>query len=92
MPKVIPDTTLFAAKRGFVRTFSQSLATSLVIPAGVTFAFTQDALLAAAVGVGGMLVGATVNGAQSYFDIISKGVPDEYQVEEPERRGKYAAD
>jgi len=92
MPKVIPDTTLFAAKRGFVRTFSQSLATSLVIPAGLTLAFTHDALLAAAVGVAGMLVGAGVNGAQSYFDIISKGVPDEYQVDEPERRGKYAAD
>lgn len=92
MSKVIPDTTLFAAKRGFVRTFSQSLAMSFVIPTGVTFAFTQDALLAAAVGVGGMLVGATVNGLQSYFDIISKGVPDEYQVDEPERRGKYAAE
>ena len=50
MPKVIPDTTLFAAKRGFVRTFSQSLATSLVIPAGLTLAFTHDALLAVAVG------------------------------------------
>ena len=50
MPKVIPDTTLFAAKRGFVRTFSQSLATSLVIPAGLTLAFTHDALLTVAVG------------------------------------------
>ena len=67
-------------------------ATSLVIPAGLTLAFTHDTLLAAAVGVAGMLVGAAVNGAQSYFDIISKGVPDEYQVDEPERRGKYAAD
>ena len=92
MPKVIPDATMFAAKRGFVRTFSQSLATSLVIPAGLTLAFTHDALLTVAVGAASMLAGAAVNGAQSYFDIISKGVPDEYQVDEPERRGKYAAD
>ena len=49
-------------------------------------------LLAAAVGAASMLAGAAVNGAQSYFDIISKGVPDEYQVDEPERRGKYAAE
>lgn len=89
--KVVPEATVFAAKRGFVRTFAQSLATSFVIPTGVTFAFTQDALLAAAVGVGGMIVGATVNGLQSYFDIISKGVPEDYQVEESEQRGKYAA-
>lgn len=92
MTKIIPDAVKLAAKRGFVRTASQSLATSLVLPAGVTFAFTQDALLSAAVGVGGMAVGAVVNGLQSYFSIIGKGVPDEYQVDETEQRGKYAAE
>lgn len=91
-PKVIPEATVFAAQRGFVRTFTQSLATSLLLPAGVTLVFTQDALLAAAVGVGGMLVGASINALQSFFDIVSKGVPDEYQVGEKARRGKYAAE
>ncbi len=91
-PKVIPEVTVFAAKRGFVRTFTQSLATSLLIPAGVTFVFTQDALLAAAIGAAGMIVGASINATQSFLDIVSKGVPDDYQVGEEARRGKYAAE
>ncbi len=76
--KLIPADTKLAAKRGFIRTAAQSLATSLVLPAGVTFAFTQDALIAAAVGVGGMIVGAVVNGAQSYFSILGSGIPEDY--------------
>jgi hypothetical protein len=79
MSELIPDDTLRAAKRGFIRTSAQSLATSFVLPAGTAFAFTQDALLAAAVGVGGMLVGAAVNGLQSFFSIIGSGIPDDYQ-------------
>ena len=78
--ELIPADTHVAAKRGFIRTATQSLATSLVLPAGATFAFTQDALLAAAVGVGGMLVGAVINGLQSYFSIISNGIPDDYSI------------
>ena len=78
--ELIPADTRVAAKRGFIRTATQSLATSLVLPAGATFAFTQDALLAAAVGVGGMLVGAVINGLQSYFSIISNGIPDDYSI------------
>ncbi|WP_053386258.1 hypothetical protein [Leucobacter japonicus] len=79
MTSTIPAETKLAAKRGFIRTAAQSLATSFVIPAGVTLAFTQEALLAAAVGVAGVIVGAGVNGLQSYFDIISRGIPDDYQ-------------
>lgn len=74
-PKVIPVVTVLAAKRGFVRTFAQSLATSLLFLARVTIVFTQDALLAAAVGVGGMLVSASINALQSFFDMVSKDVP-----------------
>lgn len=81
--KLIPADTKLAAKRGFIRTAAQSLATSLVLPAGVTFAFTQDALISAAVGVGGMIVGAVVNGAQSYFSILSAGIPEDYKPREP---------
>jgi len=77
--KLIPADAHRAAKRGFIRTAAQSLATSLALPAGVTFAFTHDALISAAVGVGGMIVGAVVNGAQSYFSILSKGIPGEYE-------------
>ena len=78
--ELIPADTLVAAKRGFIRTATQSLATSLVLPAGATFAFTQDALLAAAVGVGGMLAGALINGLQSYFSILSSGIPEDYSI------------
>lgn len=78
--KIIPHETHIAAQRGFIRTASQSLAMSFVLPAGVTVAFTQDALLAAAIGVGGMLVGALVNGLQSYLSIISKGIPEDYNA------------
>lgn len=81
MANLIPKDAQRAAARGFIRTSAQSLATSLVLPAGVTFAFTNDALLAAAVGVGGMIVGAVVNGAQAYFDILSRGIPDDYSTE-----------
>ena len=76
--KIVPEATQLAAKKAFVRTAAQSLAMSLVLPASITFAFTQDALLTAAVGVGGMIVGATVNGAQAYFAMIGKGIPEEY--------------
>lgn len=79
MTKLIPEQTHLAAKRGFIRTAAQSLATSFVLPAGVTIAFTGDALLAAAVGLGGLLVGAAVNGLQSYFSILGSGIPDDYQ-------------
>lgn len=89
MTKLIPENVKTAAKRGFIRTASQSLATSFILPAGTAFAFTQDALLAAAIGVGGIAVGAVVNGLQSYFDIIAKGVPDDYQV--AGSHGRYAA-
>jgi hypothetical protein len=76
--KLIPADALRAATRGFIRTGAQSLATSFGGLAGVTFVFTQDALLSAAVGVGGMLVTAAVNGAQSFFSILHRGIPEDY--------------
>lgn len=76
--KIVPYETKIAAQRAFVRTAAQSLATSFVLPAGMTLAFTGDALLSAAIGVGGMLVGAGVNGAQAYFSVIASGIPEAY--------------
>lgn len=78
--KLIPADAHKAAKRGFIRTASQSLATGFVIPAGVTFAFTGDYWLALALGVGGAIVNAGFNGAQSYFDLLSKGIPEDYKA------------
>ncbi len=76
--KIIPEQTRIAATRAFVRTAAQSLAVSFVLPAGATLVFTQDALMSAAVGVGGMFLGAVVNGAQAYFSVIGSGIPEEY--------------
>lgn len=78
--ELIPADTRVAAKRGFIRTATQSLATSLVLPAGTVFAFTQDALLSAAIGAGTMIVGAVINGLQSYFSILSSGIPEDYSI------------
>lgn len=76
--KLIPEATQVAAKRGFIRTGAQSLATSAGLGGGLTLVFTGDALLALAVAVGSMLFAAVTNGLQSYFSIIGKGVPEEY--------------
>lgn len=76
--KLIPADVQAAAKRAFLRTAAQSLALSFVLPAGVTIVFTQDALLAAAVGLGGAIVGAAANGLQAYFSILAKGIPEDY--------------
>lgn len=79
---LIPNDAHRAAVRGFIRTASQSLATSFGGFGGLTYVFTQDALLSAAVGVGGAVLSAVVNGAQSYFSILSKGIPEDYAPKE----------
>lgn len=75
---LIPADAQRAAARGFIRTGAQSLATSFAGFGGLTFAFTQDAGLAAAVGLGGAIVAAVANGAQSYFTILARGIPEAY--------------
>ena len=77
---LIPADTQVAAKRGFIRTATQSLATGFVIPAGLTLAFTSEFALALALGLAGAAVQALVNGAQSYFSILSKGIPEDYET------------
>lgn len=81
--KLVPQDAQIAAKRGFIRTAAQSLATGLIIPGGLTIAFTGDALLGLGVGAAGMVVNALINGAQSYFSILSAGIPVDYAPVEP---------
>lgn len=76
--QLIPSTTKTAAKRGFIRTAAQSLA-SVIPTTGVVIGLTGDWLLAAGLGVGSALVTAGLAGAASYFSIISKGIPEDYQ-------------
>lgn len=78
--KVIPADVRLAAKRGFIRTAAQSLAS--VIPLGaITIPTTGDALLGVGLAVGGALVSAALAGAASALSIISEGVPEEYQAD-----------
>ena len=76
--RLVPRSADLAARRGFIRTASQSLAMGFVIPAGVTFAYTQDFLSTVLVGLGGLVAIALANGAQSYFSILSNGIPEDY--------------
>lgn len=77
--KVVPTDVRLAAKRGFVRTATQAL--SSVIPLGaIAIPTTGDALLGIGLAAGGALVSAALAGAASALDIISKGVPEEYQT------------
>lgn len=75
---VIPAATKLAAKRGFVRTAAQSLATGFAVPGALTLAFTGDGLLALGLGIAGLAFNALLNGAQSALSIVSKGIPGEY--------------
>lgn len=76
--ELIPSATRFAAKRGFIRTSTQSLATGFAVPGALTLAFTGDALLALGIGAAGLAFNAVVNGLQSYFSILSQGIPEDY--------------
>ena len=76
---VIPANTKLAAKRGFVRTATQSLASVIPITA-ITIPTTGDALLGVGLGVAGALVTAGLSGLASALAIISSGVPEDYQA------------
>lgn len=79
--ELIPASTKLAAKRGFIRTAAQSLA-SVIPTTGVVVGLTGDWILAAGLGAGSALVTAGLAGAASYFSIISKGIPEDYQTSE----------
>lgn len=79
--KLIPESASLAAKRGFLRTASQSLATGFGVPGALTLILTGDGLLALLVGLAGLVFNALVNGAQSYFSLLSSGIPQDYKPE-----------
>lgn len=77
--QLVPASTKLAAKRGFIRTAAQSLA-SVIPTTGVVVALTGDFLLAAGLGATSAVVTAGLAGAASYFSILSKGIPEDYQT------------
>lgn len=74
---IIPAGVKLAAKRGFVRTATQSLASVIPITA-IAIPTTGDALLGVALGAGGAIITAVLAGAASALSIVSKGIPEEY--------------
>lgn len=77
--EVIPAATKLAAKRGFIRTFTQTLSSVIPITA-IAIPTTGDALLGVALGAGGALVSSVLAGAASYFSILSNGIPEDYEA------------
>lgn len=96
MTTVIPEETVLAAKRGFIRSTTQAYSTALAggISASVLLALVagEVQLVPQLITLAVAAVSPLIAGAASALSIISKGVPDEYQVEPAQRRGRYAAD
>jgi len=81
---LIPANTQAAAKRGFIRTAAQSIATALaggVSATAVLSVVAGEVELVPTLIVWGVAVATPfVNGAQSYFSIIGKGIPEDYEA------------
>lgn len=74
---IVPAAVKLAAKRGFIRTASQSL--SSVIPiSGIAIVLSSDWLLGVGLGAGGAIVTALLAGTASALSIISSGIPKDY--------------
>ena len=82
MDRLIPADATLAAKRGFVRTTSQAYGTALAGGISSTVLLSvilgEVPLVATLVTWGVAAVSPLIAGASSYFDILSKGIPEGY--------------
>lgn len=83
MDGLIPDATEVAAKRGFIRTTAQAYAATLsgaVVTSASIVAMVADPqpLLIAAPIIAGVIA-PPIAGLASYFSILAKGIPGDYQ-------------
>lgn len=80
--KIIPANVSLAAKRGFIRTASQSIATALgggITAAAVLQVVNGEIPVVAAVVISAVAAATPlINGAAAYFSILGKGIPEEY--------------
>lgn len=76
---LIPADTKLAAKRGFIRTAAQSLA-SVIPTSAITITLTGDWLAGAGLGVASAIVTALLAGTASALSITAKGIPEDYQA------------
>ena len=75
--KIIPESTKVAAKRGFIRTSAQSLA-SLIPTATIAITLSGDWALGVALGAAGAVVTALLAGTASALSILANGIPADY--------------
>lgn len=75
---LVPQATQVAAKRGFIRTSSQSLATSIPTSGITGAALSNGDPTVIAWSVGAAVLSSLAAGAVSYFSILSNGIPDDY--------------
>ena len=94
MTQLVPEATRVAAKRGFIRSTAQAYATALAggISATAILAVVtgEVPLLATVVTWSVVALSPLAAGAASYLSILSKGIPDDYQPDDP-HRGRYGA-
>jgi hypothetical protein len=74
---IIPAGVKLAAKRGFIRTATQSLSAAIPV-AAVTITLSGDWALGVGLGAAGAVATAIMAGTASALSIISKGIPEEY--------------
>lgn len=88
--KLIPANASLAAKRGFIRTTAQAYGTALA--GGITAVALTDAIgqvqsgnpLPLIVTTAVTVVSPLIAGAASFFSILSRGIPADYEPAEPE--------
>lgn len=85
MSEVIPAALRLAAKRGLIRTTAQAYAATLTtgLSASVILGVVtgEQAWLPILITTAIALASPLLAGAASYLSIISKGIPEEYQVQ-----------
>lgn len=74
---IVPAATKLAAKRGFIRTATQSLAAAIPTT-GIAVVLSGDWALSVALGAGGAIVTSLLAGAASALSILSRGIPGDY--------------
>ncbi len=85
MTDLVPDKTLVAAKRGFIRTTAQSYGATLTtgISASVVLGVVtgEVQVIPTLVTMAVSLAAPVIAGAASYFSILGDGIPEDYTGE-----------
>lgn len=82
--KLIPANAQLAARRGFIRTTAQAYGATLTtgISASVVLGVVtgEVELVPTLITIGVALVAPVIAGAASYFSILSRGIPEDYEA------------